>query len=68
MKEYRKIQRIHKTLYVCVPASLKEGFAKGEYVSIEVLNNRMIVESVNPSGKTDLQTHHTQPIKEGEAK
>lgn len=68
-KEIRRIQEFSGTLYVGIPATNKRvmGVSKGDYVNIECLNGKMIVEPVNSPAKNNSQASHSPPIKEGAA-
>jgi len=68
-KIFRRTQDFSGTLYVSIPSASKKamGLSKGDYVSIEFLNNKIIIEPVNPVCKTDSQASHSPTVKEGAA-
>lgn len=69
VKEIRKTQHLGESLAVTIPPTVRDilGIKRGDYLSIDIENNKMTVEPVHPSVKMCEQASHSQPIKDGAA-
>lgn len=69
VRELRKTQHIGESLVLTIPPMVRDffGIKKGDYLVIEIENNKMTVQpAVFPSTERP-QASHSQPIKEGAA-